>query len=48
MVDKRGDVAGLSVEGAIGIQGKLPPVEPTLKPKFTFRRFGDLEKSKDR
>ena len=48
MVDKCGDVAGLNVERAIGIQGRPPYVEPALKPKLTSRRFGSLEKSKDR
>lgn len=48
MVDKRGDVVGLSVERAMGIQDRPPSAEPTLKPKFASRRFGSLEKSKDR
>jgi len=44
--DKCGEVAGLSVERAIGIQCRLPWVQPT--PKFTSWRFGSLEKLKDR
>ena len=46
IVDKRGEVAGLRVERAIGIQSRLPPVQPTLK--STSSRFWSLEKSKDR
>ena len=45
MVDKYRDVAGLRVERVIGIQGKPPSAEPTLKSKFTFRRFGRFGKS---
>jgi len=48
MVGGCGDVAGLSVEKATGIQGRPPPVEPTRKPSFISRGFGRLEKSKDR
>jgi len=47
IADKRGDVAGLRVERALGIQGRPPLFQPSLKPKFTSWRFGNLEKSKD-
>ena len=46
MADMRGDVAGLSVDRAVGSQGRLPAVQPTSKP--TSWRIGSLEKSKDR
>ena len=46
MAYKRGEVAGLSVERAIEIQGSPPPTQPI--PKSTSWRFGNLEKSKDR
>ena len=48
MVDRRREVAGLTVERAMGIQTRPPPVRPARKPSFTSWRFGSLEKSKDR
>lgn len=45
MADKCGEVAGLTVERAMGIQRRPPPSQPT--PNFTSWRFGNLEKSKD-
>ena len=45
MADKRGEVGGLRVERALGIQCRSPPTQ--LTPKFTSWRFGNLEKSKD-
>ena len=46
IADKRGEVAGLRLERAVGIQGSPPFTQPT--PNSTSRRFGNLEKSKDR
>jgi len=45
---KCGEVVGLSVERAKGIQNRPPRVKPDLNPSFTSRRFGNFEKSKDR
>lgn len=45
-MDKRGEVAGLSVESAAGIQTRRPPIQQTAI--STSWRFWDLEKSKDR
>ena len=46
MASKRGEVAGLRVERAVGIERRPPPLQRT--PKRTSWRFGSLEKSKDR
>ena len=46
MADKWGEVGGLRVESAVGIQSRLPAIKPI--PKSTSWRFGNLEKSKDR
>lgn len=47
IASKRGaDAVGLRVERASGIQNRPPPIQ--LTPKCTSRRFGSLEKSKDR
>ena len=46
MVDKFGEVAIFMVERATGIQSRPPPVQPTAN--STSRRFGNLEKLKDR
>ena len=47
MADKCGEVEGLRVERAVGIQIRPPSIQP-VAPKFTYWRFGNLEKSKDR
>ena len=48
IADKHGEVAGLSVERAIGIQSTPPRAKPDLNPNFTSWRFGNFEKSNDR
>ena len=45
IADKRGEVAGLNVERAAGIQCGLQSIQPT--PKLASWMFGSLEKSKD-
>ena len=46
IVDKCGEVSGLRVDRAIGIQRRPPPIQQT--PNSTSLRHGNLEKSKDR
>ena len=46
--DKCGEVAGLSVARAIGIQGGPLPITLTKWLKLTSSSFGNSEKSKDR
>lgn len=46
MADKRGEVAGRSVEMVIGIQSRLPTSQRIMR--RTAWRFGKIDKSKDR